>query len=753
MGFFSSRKKTIVDTSVSRVLDDDRIPDTMKTSVIQAIINDEEISERVLENMQKTVAIRAERMYRFAKKNYIYGLPSGKMTSNQEGVDEARQVLEAIEGNPVAIEYSQLGPANRLHVAWMRLISQYGYNPATNEISVLSAQKNKQVLLDDIQLEIPEAELSTLPSETLVQWGIAAVSGYNPNKIVQDTSLYQSSWIRRINGPARQQARVTYSWASPYAGNRFESDFLYGNNSRTTETLLIDLSDLDQDDDFLHVKYHVGEVTKFWMYEIGKGTYPLLDGLFDIPADTAGTYFPFIFFRQNKKKFDEVGFGEGYRDNKKMCKILDMDYDAVLDAIHENPDIKDVTQAVMTFAVNPRGTSQEEIKYLFDYFSEQALYQDLTVRQANAVGGFGQILFRNRLDTRHAIVIQDKLFKMTLGFDAIMTRSKFGSIGKKGTYTSSYTTRSRKVETVDLTGETYVHNDVYSVHIYRYQASAHTYLEVEVHDLALEYNIEGKYSVLADDKDKILLVPLDRSITKNYPMKEREVLYSKALHFVFNSKVTMKVKWYQSGFFSFILNVVAIVIAIYSFGASALGQSLLAYSIGMTTLQAVMITAITGLLTALAVSFAIQLFIKAVGAEFAFLVAVVAVLAGAYQMISHGTVTGAPWASELLQLANGLSSGIQSSIQTEMQDLMAGYSSFLKEAEEQMKLLESAKELLEPSKLLSPFTIFGESPNDYYNRTVHSGNIGTLGIAAISNYVDLSLTLPTLSESVGETFV
>ena len=107
MGLFSSKKKTYVGTSVTRVIENDDITDTRKTSVIQAILNDEDISMRVLENMQSTIGIRAERMYSWAKKNYIYGLPSGKMVSTQEGVDQAKTILEAIEGQPVVIEYSQ----------------------------------------------------------------------------------------------------------------------------------------------------------------------------------------------------------------------------------------------------------------------------------------------------------------------------------------------------------------------------------------------------------------------------------------------------------------------------------------------------------------------------------------------------------------------------------------------------------------------------------------------------------------------
>lgn len=762
MGLFSSKKKTYVGTSVIRVLEDDAITDTMKVSVIQAILRDEDISPRVLENMQSTIGVHAERMYSWAKKNYIYGLPSGRMVSTQEGVTQAQGVLEAMEGQPVVIEYSHLAPANRLHVAWMRLISQYGYNPQTNELTVLSAQKGKTVLLDDIRIEIPETEIESLPKECLEQWGLAAVSGYMPNRATYDVNsrdIYLASPIRKTGstGPSQQQARVIYSWESKYTGNRFETNYLYGNTTRASDQLIISLADLDQDEDFLHVKYATPSQTKYWMYQIGSGTYPTLDGLYNVPHDISGTFFPFIFFRHNKTKLNEAGFGEGYRDNKKMCDILKLDYDTILDGIHENPDINDVTQAVLTFAVPPNPSTQIEKKYLFDFFSEQWSYQDVFVRERSSYELLNALTFSNKdntkLATKHAIVIQDRLFKMSLGFDQIYKRTKVGVIGSKGTYTSEYGsgTETRKVEN-DL-GELVYQTYSVRTYTYRYQISDRYYQEVKVRGLATEYQIEGNYTTLGDEQDDILLVPIDRSITSNYPMGQREELYSRALHFVFNSLVVVKVKWYQSGFFKFVLTVAAFAIAIYTFGGSALGQSLLAYSIGMTTLQAVVITAITGLLTALAVSYAIQLFVRAVGAEWALIIAVVAVLAGAYQMVSHGSVAGAPWATELLQLSNGLTNAIQGSVQTEFQDLMESQSAFLKEAEEQMKLLETAKELLEPSKLLHPFTIFGESPSDFYNRTVHSGNIGTLGISAISNYVDLSLTLPKFSETVGETFV
>lgn len=761
MGLFSSKKKTIVGTSVSRVLDDDSLVDTTKVSLIQAIYNNEDIPARILENMQGSIAIRADRMYRHAEKNYVYGLPSGKMLSAQEGTDEATLILQQIENQPIALEYSHLAPANRLHVAWMRLIANHGYNPQTNEITSLTAVKNKTVLLEDIHLEIPESILETLPSETLSQWGHAAVSGFNPLRIgnQQDMSgIYVPTLIRRNTqaGPPKQIARILYSWEDPNSFNLGENTPVYGVKPRLYDSFEIDLNDLDQDEDYLHVKYHVLDQTKYWMYKIGTGTYPVIDNLFNVPPDDSGTFFPFIFFRHEKKKHDASNFPEGYAANKKMSKILGMDYDDMLDTIHENPDINDVQQAVLTFALPPLPESQIEKRYLYEFFSEQSLYQDVSVRESSPQSMYliNRFMRRDKLKTRHAIVIQDKLFKMSLGFEAIYTRTRAGKIGDKGTYSCEFIQRREWEDYVDsYSGEQYKRPVDTPVYFYRYQISDVIYKEVEVVNLATEYLVAGTLTTLADENDKTLLIPLDRSITENYSLQEREVLYSKSLHFVFNSLVVIKVKWYQSSFFKFVLTVVGIVLTIHGFPGTELGQALLASSIGMATLEVVLIAALTTLATTVLLSYAFKLFVKAVGAEAAFILAVVAVVSGFYQAWDHGSIQGAPWAQELLQVASGLNSGISASVEDAIKDLLVDQSEFQKEVDEKLKLLESANDLLTPSKLLSPFTIFGEKPEEYYNRTVHSGNIGTLGIAAISNYVDLNLTLPKLSDTVGETFV
>jgi len=50
--------------------------------------------------------------------------------------------------------------------------------------------------------------------------------------------------------------------------------------------------------------------------------------------------------------------------------------------------------------------------------------------------------------------------------------------------------------------------------------------------------------------------------------------------------------------------------------------------------------------------------------------------------------------------------------------------------------------LLMSTNMSREFYVIGESPTDFYNRTVHSGNVGALLPVLISSYANLTLMLP-----------
>ena len=127
-------------------------------------------------------------------------------------------------------------------------------------------------------------------------------------------------------------------------------------------------------------------------------------------------------------------------------------------------------------------------------------------------------------------------------------------------------------------------------------------------------------------------------------------------------------------------------------------------------------------------------------------IAIVAIVYGGYELFQNG-VKGAPFAGDMLMLSTGLSKAI---MEVKFSDLLDEAKMLQTYEEEKSKELETADDLLGKESRLDPFVIFGEKPDEYFNRTVHYGNIGTLGITAISSYVDVALTLPKIQDTLGE---
>ena len=101
-----------------------------------------------------------------------------------------------------------------------------------------------------------------------------------------------------------------------------------------------------------------------------------------------------------------------------------------------------------------------------------------------------------------------------------------------------------------------------------------------------------------------------------------------------------------------------------------------------------------------------------------------------------------------MQVSSGLIDAVNSSMANALEDIQKEFANLTSTYKEKSEFLEDTNKLLETNTFLQPYMLFGEEPTDYYNRTCHAGNIGTLGIAAISNYVDLSLTLPSISDTL-----
>jgi hypothetical protein len=744
LGLFSSKTQTYVGTSVSRLIDDSLLPNSVRTGTNNAIFSDGEIVDHVMEELIASIGVRCERMYKYAKNKYTHGMPSGSFTDSTRGRPQVQAVLDSLEGQDVSIEYCHYGPGNLLHQGWMRLVSQYAYNVQTNEIDALSAAKGKPVFLDSLTVVVPRAVADALDPIVLAQWGESSTSGATPARAAISGVRLQPPVVVS-NEVSQETIRVRYVWNTGRSTWTEEGPI----PEVVWETVDLVLPAGDPEEDFFHVRYQVGSQTKFWMYRVRSGSYPTLDTFHDGLFTSGGSYFPRVYFRLNKQDQTANKNTQAYKTSKKMLKYLGINYDGVAEAIHENPDIGSVEQAILTLAVPADTENALERRYLFDYFERMYFLGDNQFQRPQDLDIFRGL--GNEVG-RVAVVIQDQQSKMVLSHNGIFRRRVAGVLGPVGTYSSSVGDTVLANSAFDDESGTYVDlSKTVKERFYRRQVSRGFYDEIRVVDLEMRYFVLGQYyTTTSDDDSKLLLVPLDRSITKGYSLTQREELYSRSLHFVFNSVQYVKVRWYQQFWFQGVLFFLAVVVTVLSFGSTtgALAAAL------QTGTAAAINAALTALLIKIAWGFVIaiglKLFVKLVGAEAAFIIAVVAALAGMGMVIQAGSVAGAPWAQELLSLANGLGKAVSAEIQASYQALLGEFSDFQKLMTEQTELLEQSKKLLESNNFLSPFVIFGESPDDFYNRTVHSGNIGALSISAISSYVDIALRLPKLNDTLGE---
>lgn len=748
MGLFNQTKTTVA-TSVARVVSDEQMPNAILEGVTKYLTADEgddQFTEQVMESMVNSIGYRAYRMFNYGRDNYIYGLPSGSVYSSFAGKEASEAVLETETGGLVSIIYYHFGPLNNIHVGWKKLTEEFGYDYLTNKINSLSTL-DVPVYLKDMQLFVVEATLEESSNGSLVQWGTPPNAGYTPQKKYMNPTaggLQGATPFAVDSVAAHDYILVSTCWEelepiSPGSTHLYPV-VKYG-------SFTIPLINLNMVSDYHQAKYldHNGN-TNYWIYKVGDG-HAALDAVFNAAYSGTGHFFPWLYLRYNKTSMTDDKTSEDYKSSKRLAHTLNMDFDQLVDAVHENPGIIDVEQAMMIMAVPADTDNPIEQRYLFDFFS--GLYEKVKLEPNSATNTQNYAIMSglNLPMSMSSIIIQDRRFKMALNWRDIVKRKVAGTIGPVGTYLSGANSIPSDVDVPSLGGGAVTWNTTYKRHWYQYQVAVGVYEEIQLIGLNMVYYIFGEYTTTGDEDDDILLIPIDISITKSYNLTDREILYSRGLHYVFNSHVITHLQWYQTSTFKTILVVIAIVITVLSYGSTwqTIGLALAAGTISIT---AVLIILIEQLIQYLIMQYLFKLFVKKLGAKFAFIVAIIAMVVGTSMGINAGSVKGAPWASELLSVASGLTKAITNSMSEDFQDLLSDQSDFQKYMKEQTKLLNTTKDLLNHNDWLAPLVVFGETPHDFFQRTSHSGNIGAIGIDAVESFVAVSLSLPKLSDTI-----
>jgi hypothetical protein len=758
MSLFGSRKKTSVDTVIMRVIEDAYIPNMVRNALAEAIFSNSNFSDNLQQQILNGTFRSFERAYRYARDGgYYLGLPNTRVISSESGIEELQQVLDTLAGQAVTIDYAYYRPPNNVHLAREILTNQYGYNWQTNQLDALTAIKGHPVYLENIVSVYQLASLEDAEPNTLGIWGDSPDSGYTPERPAQtvDSGLQPllADGDYRYGENETESAEVHILWVIPEVIDEITGETLEAAQT-VRETLVLDLSGFDMDKEYFQAQYRYGagsaEVVRYFTYLPETGTYPLLDEVYATDYTNPGTFFPIIPFRLDKvnQATPATEETEAYITTKKLLKYLGMDYQEVSDAIHENPDIGDVEHAFLFMATPITSTNEVDIEYLLEFFKHLS---GLTP-EGETVTGDRAANLKWSPNASYALEIVDSKFRMVLSYDQVHVRLRTGSIGPVGTVASL---TEDEIPGLKLFGEQVLSPK--STKVFRKQITSQVYEEVVVINPQTKYTHRTR-GLLSGGTDDKCLIPLNYEIAKQFNILKRDVLYQRAAHFVFHALVEYKLKWYETGVFKAIITVVGIVLTVMAWGADGgfFAQLGAAVAAGV---NAVVWFILKPILIAIALQESFKVVVKVLGPEFAAILAVAVAAMGVYKGMTAGFGQGT-WANRLLATSQLLVDGTKSYMADAFKKLQSDAEDFELLAETKWEELEEARDMLRTDAYIDPLSLIridstmlpGELPESFYTRSIHSGNVGAMCFDFIENFVELSIRLPTIRDTVGDSF-
>ena len=517
--------------------------------------------------------------------------------------------------------------------------------------------------------------------------------------------------------------------------------------------------------------------TFLWAYRIGSGEFPLIDN--SQSSVLSGTYLPVMPIRYDRTNAKDVPYLN--EDLTKMLEFFSIDLDTFTQDVNNNPDIDSIVDVTVGFVVDIASQTQPAKKYWY-MLAEQisnglqlgsATYDAWMADSDNddlVFNGRGSLSVHNFVQDPDADVpinsggngfvgggfynpptnatwnpTLENIFSTQLSWNYMTVSTINGNIGDIGTYDTVFDISPTEITDLQIT----------STVSFRKQISATQYTEIFVHGL-LHSTTGGKvgitspieagdltvYKLLSETDDYAFYSQMNKGILDLMSQNEREQLFYEGLRMIAYAEQSQHLPWYTVPSNRLALQILVFIVSIITWQP----QLNAIYAAGWTYAAAVLIFEIVA--TNLLIKAAVDYLIEELGAENA-AIALVAIAASAY---FTGDITGLAEffnAENLLFLVSTFTTGVQEWVNTEITDLIDEAEDFYKSAEEKQEELDDAQDLL-GSSTINPFDIIdsnryifeNETPDDFFNRTIHNSNPGVSVLNYTENFVAQALTLP-----------
>tara|TARA_R110002012_G_scaffold318308_1_gene536411 strand:- start:54723 stop:56834 length:2112 start_codon:yes stop_codon:yes gene_type:complete len=702
MGLFS-KTKTYIESSTIPLYEE--VNDTVKQTVLNSVLQDKPIAEDLRTNLITGLGVKSLNYFKYGRDEFFFGLPEGNLELPYASASAVKTVLDSLNldglSTPTVVAYNIYGKADASYFAHEHLTNNRDWDSSTN-----------------------------------------IVSAPNFNSLGNTVTFYSAEWI---------------------TGSQIKINYLYTDDDNLESEIITLGYSVDINEFYYHVAYYFNTdlTTKyFWYYSPSENLYSSLDVTeTNVPASL---YYPIVPIRRDNQDLADSALDntELWQTSKKLLKRIDIDFQDLSEAIHENPDIDQVDHCFLTLGVNIQTENQNSLDYLFQYFTKlmnEGNYSstDYTtwVAETNEYKNSNPPpLNVIKIEETENSSGQVGNYNTELGYLYIEDNIVTGSIGKKG-YCESQTIINNLAVYNEYAYET-------SSIVFRKQITLTTYTEITVHGLKhVNYIYNDKHidTTLEDSLDAVndknnFTIPLRYDAVRGMSAIKRTDLMKDAIRLNLHSVEKVKLKWYQTGIFKAIIIIVAAIITIALGGAD--GGTILAAvvgAVGATTYLAILL--VTIIYNAL-VSLAISKLIEIIGLEEA------AILYLIYTIYSLSTGNLEVLSSEfLISAVNGINTSVSLYLKAEYLEFQSESDKILKqqaeEQEELDKLMEAfPKSYLDPLAYADNMALISpeESPEQFYNNRIHVGNIGALALNEAYYYVKGQMQLPGVVNRKGLDF-
>lgn len=761
MGLFSSKKKTYVNMSVTRMLDDGDITPIGKAALIDYVLSENKrvdaLADSYIDTLnrhnQESIGNKVLSLNSWAKKKYHYGALVSS-TYSEGGInlpEELKAYLSTVEGEAVTVDYAKFGPLNNQHFAYKQLIDHFGFDIQSNEVVNESIRNGFTTYLEDMVIYYCSKTIEDVVNpDYLNPLGYPSKSGKTATRAV-NRNVAHTPWEEDVNASEDYAiAKLIYRNGTQDVIYSIRLDFMAyeisgeQNLPEAGVEITEDDPDITQEmpsgePDYFMVRYKLADgEEKLFTYLFGSETVTALESLFRKDVDL-GIHIPNVYLRLNGRDLHEAE-DEAAKSSRVYCNKLGFNYATVskqiMDQIDNKQDIKDM---FISFRLSPNDTKDPIASEYFYYFFEEMYKTKGTKRVSSDERSIKFKYVDSQALGAMSYSVADKASVVNCNFSALGYEDVVGSIGAVGTFNSGATKILRTTNRAKVFG-----NFFQLRHTFRKQITETIYREYYVDGLTINQRLSSGHWTSASKRDENLCIPVDMELIAKRMRKHRHWLISKSFLLVITTVKVVKQKWYQTGIFKVIMFIIAVVVSYFTGGQGLVWYLALLKAIAVAVVTQIAVMAISAILTALGIDASIV----------AAIVAVIALVAGAYAVLSDTTVAGLN-ATQLMSVTNVSFAVSHNHIALNTKRAIQAFEEFKDLMESEMDSIEEQRKLLglEDGGKIDVYTLLarqtrepdirlGETPVNFYERTLMV-NAGLATTALLNNYVLISLQLPS----------